>query len=36
VLALSQSAADADLAEADLIRKSLADTDLDDLLRRLK
>jgi hypothetical protein len=36
VLALSQSAAQAELAEADMVRKSLAETDLDDVLRRLK
>lgn len=36
VLALSQSAAQAELAQADVVRKSLAETDLDDLLRRLK
>ncbi len=35
VLALTTSVSDAELAGADLIRKSLGDTDLDDILRRL-
>jgi HAD superfamily hydrolase (TIGR01509 family) len=35
VLALNHTAADSDLAGADLIRKSLRDTDLDEILRRL-
>ncbi len=35
VLALTTSVSDADLAGADLIRASLAGTDLDDILRRL-
>ncbi len=35
VLALTTSVSDADLAGADLIRLSLAETDLDDILRRL-
>jgi beta-phosphoglucomutase len=36
VLGLTQSAGQAELSEADVVRKSLAETDLDDLLRRLK
>jgi len=35
VLALRHSASEAELAGADLIRASLAETDLDDILRRL-
>lgn len=35
VLALKHTAAESDLANADLIRKSLRETDLDDILRRL-
>ncbi|HLI80678.1 MAG TPA: HAD family phosphatase [Candidatus Binataceae bacterium] len=35
VLALRQTAPEADLAAADLIRASFADTDLDDIVRRL-
>ena len=35
VLALNHTASESDLAGADLIRKSLRETDLDDILRRL-
>jgi hypothetical protein len=35
ILALTTTAPESDLAGADLIRKSLLDTDLDDILRRL-
>jgi beta-phosphoglucomutase len=35
VLALKQTAREADLADADLIRNSIGETDLDDVLRRL-
>ena len=35
VLALKHTALEADLADADIIRESLRDTDLDDILRRL-
>jgi len=36
VLGLTQSAGQAELSEADVVRRSLAETDLDELLRRLK
>jgi uncharacterized protein YjbI with pentapeptide repeats len=35
ILGLTTTATEADLAGADLIRTSLRDTDLDDILRRL-